>query len=287
MLALVNGGTFDSATGGTFQSDTDGTFNSDIPGTFESDMGGTFKVLQSPNDEPASTLLERIREEKQCLLKEGKLKKKNITDSVIFKGEDNKYYEQVGAEVNAIEDTISFEVPSNWQWVRLNDICEYIQRGKSPKYSEIKKIPVVAQKCNQWSGFSLEKALFLDPNTLNSYGSERFLVHGDLLWNSTGLGTLGRMAMYNETINPYGIAVADSHVTVIRPLKKLISSEYLFYYFSSYEVQSVIEDKAEGSTKQKELSTKTIKSYLIPLPPLSEQERIVNSIHQLFSKLTC
>ena len=244
-------------------------------------------VPQDPNDEPASVLLERIREEKQRLLKEGKLKKKDITNSVIFKGEDNKYYEQVGAEVNAIEDTISFEVPSNWQWVRLNDICEYIQRGKSPKYSEIKKIPVVAQKCNQWSGFSLEKALFLDPNTLNSYGSERFLVHGDLLWNSTGLGTLGRMAMYNETINPYGIAVADSHVTVIRPLKKLISSEYLFYYFSSYEVQSVIEDKAEGSTKQKELSTKTIKSYLIPLPPLSEQERIVNSIHQLFSKLTC
>ena len=244
-------------------------------------------VPQDPTDEPASVLLERIREEKLRLLKEGKLKKKDITDSVIFKGEDNKYYEQVGSEVNAIEDTISFDIPSNWQWVRLNDICEYIQRGKSPKYSEIKKIPVVAQKCNQWSGFSLEKALFMDPNTLNSYGSERFLVHGDLLWNSTGLGTLGRMAMYNETINPYGIAVADSHVTVIRPLKNLISSEYLFYYFSSHEVQSVIEDKAEGSTKQKELSTKTIKSYLIPLPPLSEQERIVNSIHQLFSKLTC
>ena len=244
-------------------------------------------VPQDPNEEPASVLLSRIREEKQKLLELGKLKKKDITDSVIFKGEDNKYYEQVGSEVNSIEDTISFDIPSNWQWVRLNDICEYIQRGKSPKYSEIKKIPVVAQKCNQWSGFSLEKALFMDPNTLNSYGSERFLVHGDLLWNSTGLGTLGRMAMYNETINPYGIAVADSHVTVIRPLKNLISSEYLFYYFSSHEVQSVIEDKAEGSTKQKELSTKTIKSYLIPLPPLSEQERIVNSIHQLFSTLTC
>ena len=244
-------------------------------------------VPQNPDDEPGSVLLERIKAEKAKLFQAGTLKKKDLADSVIFKGEDNKYYEQVGSEVNSIEDTISFDIPSNWQWVRLNDICEYIQRGKSPKYSEIKKIPVVAQKCNQWSGFSLEKALFMDPNTLNSYGSERFLVHGDLLWNSTGLGTLGRMAMYNETINPYGIAVADSHVTVIRPLKNLISSEYLFYYFSSHEVQSVIEDKAEGSTKQKELSTKTIKSYLIPLPPLSEQERIVNSIHQLFSKLTC
>ena len=167
--------------------------------------------------------------------------------------------------------------------MRLNDICEYIQRGKSPKYSEIKKYPVVAQKCNQWSGFSLEKALFIDPNTLPSYGKERFLQHGDLLWNSTGLGTLGRMAIYNESVNPYGVAVADSHVTVIRPIKSLINFEYLYLYFSSNEVQSVIEDKADGSTKQKELATKTIKSYLVPLPPLTEQYRIVAKYHSVAS----
>ena len=167
----------------------------------------------------------------------------------------------------------------------MNDICEYIQRGKSPKYSEIKKVPVVAQKCNQWSGFSLEKALFLDPNTLQSYNQERFLIHGDLLWNSTGLGTLGRMAIYDEIVNPYGISVADSHVTVIRPFKEFVSYEYLYYYFSSNEVQSAIEDKAEGSTKQKELSTKTVKAYLVPLPPIREQQRIVKAIRHLFSTL--
>ena len=240
-------------------------------------------VPQDPADEPASVLLERIREEKLRLLKEGKLKKKDITDSVIFKGDDNKYFEKVENDVLYLEDEIPFEIPETWAWVRLNDICEYIQRGKSPKYSEIKKYPVVAQKCNQWSGFSLEKALFIDPNTLPSYGQERFLQHGDLLWNSTGLGTLGRMAIYNESVNPYGVAVADSHVTVIRPIKSFINFEYLYLYFSSNEVQSVIEDKADGSTKQKELATKTIKSYLVPLPPLTEQYRIVAKYHSVAS----
>ena len=242
-------------------------------------------VPQDSHDEPASILLQRIGDEKQRLQKEGKLKKKDITNSIIFKGEDNKYYEKVGDEIYMIDEEIPFDLPNQWQWVRLNDICEYIQRGKSPKYSEIKKVPVVAQKCNQWSGFSLEKALFLDPHTLQSYTPERFLLHGDLLWNSTGLGTLGRMAIYDERVNLYGIAVADSHVTVIRPFKEFVSYEYLYYYFSSNEVQSVIEDKAEGSTKQKELSTKTIKAYLVPLPPIREQQRIVKAICHLFSKL--
>ena len=242
-------------------------------------------VPQDSHDEPASILLQRIGDEKQRLQKEGKLKKKDITNSIIFKGEDNKYYEKVGDEIYMIDEEIPFDLPNQWQWVRLNDICEYIQRGKSPKYSEIKKVPVVAQKCNQWSGFSLEKALFLDPHTLQSYAQERFLLDGDLLWNSTGLGTLGRMAIYDVRVNPYGIAVADSHVTVIRPFKEFVSYEYLYYYFSSNEVQSVIEDKAEGSTKQKELSTKTIKAYLVPLPPIREQQRIVKAICHLFSKL--
>lgn len=116
-----------------------------------------------------------------------------------------------------------------------------------------------------------------------SYGVERLLQDGDLMWNSTGLGTLGRMAIYWNSLNPYGVAVADSHVTVIRALKQFVQPKYLYYYFSSNTVQSVIEDKADGSTKQKELSTATIKSYILPLPPLSEQQRIVAKIEELAS----
>ena len=242
-------------------------------------------VPQDPSDEPASELLKRIREEKLRLVKEGKLKKKDITDSVIFKGDDNRHYEKIGNAVTCIENEIPFDIPDSWQWVRLNDICEYIQRGKSPKYSDIKRFPVVAQKCNQWSGFSLKKALFIDPDTIKSYGEERFLQDEDLMWNSTGLGTLGRMAIYTSAENPYGVAVADSHVTIIRAMKNHIVPQYLYSYFASNTVQSVIEDKADGSTKQKELATITVKSYLVPLPPYNEQRRIVQRINELFSKL--
>ena len=243
-------------------------------------------VPQDSNDEPASVLLERIRAEKVKLVKIGKLKKKDVGDSVIFKGDDNKYFENRGNKVVCIEEEIPFEIPETWVWVRLEDICEYIQRGKSPKYSPIKKYPVIAQKCNQWSGFSIEKAQFIVPETISSYGEERKLQDRDLLWNSTGLGTLGRMAIYYSKLNPYELAVADSHVTVIRPIKKHVSPEYLYAYFSSYTVQSVIEDKSDGSTKQKELATNTVKDYLVPLPPYEEQKRIVNRIEEVLAHLT-
>ena len=242
-------------------------------------------VSQDPNDEPASVLLERIKAEKAKLFKEGKLKKKDLVNSIIFKGEDNKYYEKIGSQVTCIDDEIPFEIPTSWAWVRLEQLCTYIQRGKSPKYSEIRKYPVVAQKCNQWTGFSLEKALFLDPATIGSYGEERFLQDGDLLWNSTGLGTLGRMAIYDSSKNEYGLAVADSHVTVIRAIPSMVSSEYLYKYFSSHTVQSVIEDKSEGSTKQKELATSTVKSYIVPLPPYKEQLRIVAATNNVIASI--
>lgn len=235
-------------------------------------------VPQDPNDEPASVLLERIRAEKARLIKEKKIKR-DKNESVIYRGEDNSYYEKMtDGTVRCIDSEIPFEIPDSWTWCRLEQITSYIQRGKSPKYSLINQIPVVAQKCNQWSGFQIEKAQFIDPETLKSYGNERFLQDGDLMWNSTGLGTLGRMAIYWPDLNPYGIAVADSHVTVIRPFSNDINSEYLYAYFSSPTVQLVIEDKADGSTKQKELSTNTVKSYLVPLPPKEEQIRIVDKI---------
>ena len=240
-------------------------------------------VPQIASEGTAHELLEQIKIEKQELVKEGKLKKSVLNDSVIFRGDDNKYWEKTEDDAVCIDEEIPFEIPSNWAWVRLDDICSFIHRGKSPKYSPIKKYPVVAQKCNQWVGFSIEKAKFIEPQSITSYNSEYFLQDRDLMWNSTGLGTLGRMAIYYTLLNPYELAVADSHVTVIRPYKTYIVSEYLYYYFASNTVQSVIEDKSDGSTKQKELATKTIKSYLVPLPPFVEQLRIVQKIKSVTS----
>ena len=199
----------------------------------------------------------------------------------MLKTTDNTPYEKIGDEVKSLVEEVPFDIPNSWEWVRLIDVCEYIQRGKSPKYSPLKKYPVIAQKCNQWSGFSIEKAQFIDPDTLPSYGPERFLQDNDLMWNSTGLGTLGRMAIYKTEANPYELAVADSHVTVIRPLKQFVLPEYLYFYFSNPTVQSVIEDQADGTTKQKELATSTIKAYLTPIPPLSEQYRILAKLAEV------
>ena len=239
-------------------------------------------VPQEPSDTPAALLLERIQAERERLIEERKIRRdKNA--SVIYRTDEGSYYERILAsgEETCIDDEIPFGIPDSWQWTRLNEISIYIQRGKSPKYSSIEKYPVVAQKCNQWSGFSIEKAKFIDPNTLSKYTPERILQDEDLMWNSTGLGSLGRLAVYYKALNPYELAVADSHVTVIRVLKSFVHPLYLYFYLANPTVQSVIEDQSDGSTKQKELSTTTVCNYLIPIPPLEEQERIVARIEEL------
>ena len=247
---------------------------------------------QNPADEPAGVLLERIRGQRRQLVAEGKMKAPRGGESVIFAGSDGRRYEKRvdarGRESDpvCIEDEIPFEIPEGWEWARLESVTIYIQRGKSPKYSTVEKYPVIAQKCNQWSGFSVEKARFIDPATVSKYADERVLKDGDLLWNSTGLGTLGRMAVYDSTKNRYGWAVADSHVTVIRTREDWLDHRFAFAYFAGPSVQSVIEDQASGSTKQKELAQETVKNYLVPIPPLAEQHRIVNRVNRLFNTLT-
>ena len=101
-------------------------------------------VPQIAEEGTAQELLEQIKAEKQKLVKEGKLKKSALNDSVIFRGDDNKYWEKSEDGAVCIDEEIPFEIPSNWAWVRLDDICSFIHRGKSPKYSPIKKYPVVA-----------------------------------------------------------------------------------------------------------------------------------------------
>ena len=249
-------------------------------------------VPQDPSDEPASELLKRIREQRRQFIAEKKMKAPKGGESVIFAGSDGRRYEKridaKGGESEpiCIEDEIPFDVPDNWEWARLETVATYIQRGKSPKYSSIEEYPVVAQKCNQWSGFSLEKAKFIDPDTVCKYGNERILQDGDLLWNSTGLGTLGRMAIYGSSKNKYGWAVADSHVTVIRTHENWFDYRFAFAYFAGPSVQSVIEEQASGSTKQKELAQETVKNYLIPIPSLAEQRRIVAQLEAVLPRIT-
>ena len=215
-------------------------------------------VEQNQDDEKASELIKRIKSEKQRLIDEKVIKKEKPLPPI----EDEE---------------IPFDIPSSWKWIRLGDISEYIQRGRSPEYSEIEEIPVISQKCVQWTGFDIAKAKYINPSSLDKYAKERFLQEKDLLWNSTGDGTLGRIAIYKKS--KFEKAVADSHVTIIRASNT--ESLYLLLYFSSKKVQDEINSKATGSTKQTELSTTTVKEYLVPLPPLEEQKRIVSKVEVL------
>ena len=179
-----------------------------------------------------------------------------------------------------------FNTPKNWICTCLVNVCQFIKRGKSPKYSQVEEIPVIAQKCNQKNGIlSLEKALFVDPSTLNSYTSERFILEHDILVNSTGGGTVGRVAIVeNELFCDYKKIVTDSHVTTIRLLEK-INPFYVYFFLKAPIIFDHVEEKCDGSTNQIELNAKTIMSYPLPLPPAEEQNRIVSKIDRLFDCL--
>ena len=215
-------------------------------------------VPQNANDEPAEVLYAKIQAEKQKLIKEGKIKKDKPLPPIR-------------------EEEIPFKIPLTWKWVRLGDIASYVQRGKSPSYTDFGEYLVASQKCVQWEGFDISKARCVTDCFANTLEKFRFLQKGDLLWNSTGLGTVGRICLVSE--NVHHKCVVDSHVTLIRVIECL--SEYIYYFIKSPQVQNSIDDITTGTTKQKELNLSVVINHLIPLPPLAEQKRIVAKIEEL------
>ena len=239
-------------------------------------------VPQDPADEPASVLLERIRAEKEELIKQGKIKR-DKKESVIFKGDDNSYYEKIGDDVRCIDEEIPFDIPDTWEWVRLANCCsKEIRRGKSPKYTERSGTLVFAQKCNtKYNGIDVGQALYLDEDTLSRYPADEYMQDGDVVVNSTGTGTLGRVGFYQIADNRLRLPIVpDSHVTVVRGFRSI--QPYYLYAFMKAS-QSELEKKGEGSTNQKELKPLTLKEMLVPIPPVSEQKRIETAITTAFT----
>ena len=241
-------------------------------------------VKQDPNDEPAEVLINKILEEKRELIKTKQIKKENL--SVIYKDStDNQFYEKFddGSIIN-ITDEIPFDIPDNWAWTRLGNLTtKQIKRGKSPKYIEKSNVYVFAQKCNQKNGMiTLENAKFLDETTLKKYDDSDYIIESDIVINSTGNGTLGRVGIIrNKDISSKKV-VPDSHVTLIRLING-VESNYIFY-FLKYN-QKYLESQATGSTNQTELSPEIIKKLLIPLPNTSEQLKIIEKIKILLNKI--
>ena len=209
-------------------------------------------VPQDLNDEPALDLLKRINPD--------------------FTPCDNGQYRKI---------------PKKWCVCKLVDICSFLSRGKSPKYSEDDKTyPVFAQKCNlKDGGVSLEQARFLDPSTINKWNEVYKLQTGDILVNSTGTGTVGRTRLFNTNcLGNYPFVVPDSHVSVVRVLKS-ICPQYVYAYISSDSIQEYLEENLAGSTNQKELYIGVLENMHIYLPPFAEQQRIVARMEELFSTL--
>ena len=192
---------------------------------------------------------------------------------------DNLPYEKVGKnEPVCIADEVPFEIPESWEWVRLKNLVKKeIKRGKSPKYTVSSNIQVFAQKCNVKAGsIDMTLAKYLDDTVFPKYPEEECMRDSDIVINSTGNGTLGRIGMFHDSdrINENPI-VPDSHVTVIRA-SEFLSADYIFYVLNYY--QPYLEKSCSGSTNQTELKPAVISELFIPVPPANEQTRIITKL---------
>ena len=188
-------------------------------------------------------------------------------------------YEKVGKnEPVCIADDVPFEIPDSWEWVRLKNLVKKeIKRGKSPKYTVSSTIQVFAQKCNvKAGGIDMTLAKYLDDTVFPKYPEEECMRDSDIVINSTGNGTLGRIGMFHDSdrINE-NIIVPDSHVTVIRA-SEFLSADYIFYVLNYY--QPYLEKSCSGSTNQTELKPAVISELFIPVPPVNEQTRIITKL---------
>lgn len=219
-------------------------------------------VEQRAEEGTGEELYQQIQAEKQRLIQEKKIKK-----------------EKPLAEIS--EDEIPFDIPESWKWTRLNDlVIKNIKRGKSPTYVNQSTVQVFAQKCNvKTGGINMGLAKYLDERKLGKYPDTEFMQNGDIVINSTGGGTMGRVGLFEDTDRENNMRIVpDSHVTTIRS-NAFVYYKYLFYVLKNY--QGYLETQGEGSTNQTELKPAVIMNLLIPLPPLAEQKRIVAKIEEL------
>ena len=225
-------------------------------------------VSQDPAEEPAEELLKRIHKEKERLVTEGKLKRKDVVESNIFKGEDNKYYEQIGNNCIEISDEIPFSIPEKWKWCRLKQVCS-ISMGQSPD----------GESVNGTTGVEFHQGKI-------QFG-EIYLNDSDTYTNKpTKIAEANSLLLCVRA--PVGILnITKRQICIGRGLCSInpyYNSNILlwFYFLSTY--RDYFEKKATGSTF-KAISNEIISNTLIPLPPMGEQQRIVERIQELYSKL--
>ena len=235
-------------------------------------------VPQDPNDEPASVLLDKIRQEKERLIKEKKIKRdKNA--SIIYRGEDNSYYEKMLAtgEVKCIDEEIPFDVPQGWEWERWGNIAQTIQYGYNApalEHGVIKMVRIsdIQENCVLWDNVPY---CLIDENDIDTY----LLKVNDILFARTG-GTVGKSFLVEEVPEKAiyaGYLIRTRYSSLLNPR----------YMKSFMESQLYWEQLKNGTiaTAQPNCNGKTLAKMLLPIPPTKEQNRIVKKLTQLSSFL--
>lgn len=235
-------------------------------------------VPQDPSDEPAEKLLERIREEKQRLVKEGKIKK-DKHESIIFR-RDNSHYEKRGSEEVCIDDEIPFEVPDSWELIRLNDIGDY---RKGPFGSSLTKSMFVPQGIDTVKVYEQKNAIQKD-HTLGSYYIKRdyyeskmssfTVLPGDIIVSCAG--TIGETYVMPSDIELGIINQALMRMRIYAP----INIDYFLLYFD-YVIKKEAKENSKGSAIKNIPPFEIFKKIIFPLPPLEEQKRIVEQVQRM------
>ena len=231
-------------------------------------------VPQLAEEGTAQELLEQIKTEKQKLVKEGKLKKSALNDSVIFRGGDNRYYEKIGKKCVDITEEIPFEIPNNWAWARMGGIGDW-GAGSTP------------QRTNQ--NYYGGNILWLKTGELNNgivYDTEEKITQKAFQDCSLRMNKIGDVliAMYGATIGK--LAIVGKELTTNQACcgctPYIVFNWYLFYFLMASRDTFI--KKGEGGA-QPNISRVKLVEHLIPLPPLREQKRIVQKIEQLMQLL--
>ena len=230
-------------------------------------------VPQNPDDEPASVLLERIRAEKQQLIKEGKIKK-DKNDSIIYKGDDNRYYEKVGSEVKDITDELPFEIPDNWVWIRLGYIVDFSQ-SDTVAASQINPSSWVLdlEDIEKDSGKLLQRKTF---GETQSKSDKHCFFKGNVLYS--------KLRPY---LNKVIVADADGYCTteiLAFNFGQHIAAQYAKTFFMSPYFVDYAMDGAYG-VKMPRIGSHRGNSALMPVPPYTEQIHLVNRIDELFEQI--
>ena len=225
-------------------------------------------VPQIAEEGTARELLEQIRQEKQKLVKEGKLKKTALTDSIIYKGEDNRYYEKIDQQCKDITEEIPFEIPENWEWCRMQNVINFIN-GRAYKKEEL--LDRGKYKVLRVGNFFTNIEWYYSDLELPE---DKYCYNGDLLYAWS--------ASFGPQIWEGDKTIFHYHIWNVKYDPRLLYREYLYYFFLYDKTQ--IKKATTGSTMI-HVSMENMKLRLLPIPPLQEQQRIVAQIERLFEQL--